>query len=148
MNPTAPLAGGKPAQKTILIVDDQVEILEFMALILEDAGYRILQASDPFEAQHFGLNGTKIDLLVTDFQMPEMYGVELAEWFPTVCPDIKTLIVTGARTAYNAFCLDGRSFPCLEKPFTPAQLAAKVREVLNGSAIVPINPEQASQPRV
>jgi len=61
--------------KTILIVDDFKNTRFVIKFTLQNAGYDTLEAEDGREALKF-FNGTKIDLIVTDFNMPEMNGLE------------------------------------------------------------------------
>lgn len=115
----------------ILVVDDDDGLRNLMALIFRMAGYHVTDTPDPFMAQSLAFQGETFDLLVTDFQMPEMNGVELAEWYGANQPETKVLIVTGAVAALKEFLEGGVSdFPCLQKPFSPTVLLARVKELL------------------
>lgn len=118
------------AMPTVLVVDDQDETRWMMAAVLEDAGYRVVSAADAFEAQLSDPEPSHFDLVVTDFQMPRMNGVELAGWIRSSCPKMPILIVTGDRAMLDKFTRSACIYPCLNKPFTSQQLLAKVREMM------------------
>jgi two-component system chemotaxis response regulator CheY len=63
-------------EKTILIVDDSESIREVVSFTLENAGYKVLIGIDGVDALQF-LNGNPIDLILTDFHMPNMDGISL-----------------------------------------------------------------------
>lgn len=128
-------ARAKPLQgtQTILLVEDDALVRKFSVLALEQYGYRVLKASDGEEAlslaaAHVG----RIDLLVTDVVMPGMSGLQLAEAMCIRLPQMKVLYLSGYTD--DAVARHGVSFSdmaFLQKPFTPAVLAAKVRAVLD-----------------
>jgi CheY-like chemotaxis protein len=107
-------------------------------LILKNNGYRLLEASGGPEALELSRrHAGPIDLLLTDVIMPEMTGRELADRLRESRPSIKVLYVSG----YTADVIgrEGvleKGVDYLPKPFTPADLAAKVREVLGQAKAV------------
>ncbi|MDO8736988.1 MAG: ATP-binding protein, partial [Thermoleophilia bacterium] len=119
--------------ETVLIVEDDPEILNISRIVLEKAGYQVLSASSPVTAlnlaeQHQGV----ISLLVTDVIMPEMNGKALRDRLVASRPGIKVLFMSGytADVITHRGVLDpGVMF--LQKPFSVNELAAKVREVLD-----------------
>ncbi len=120
--------------ETILLVEDEPALREMAGTLLERLGYTVLAASNGIEAlglQEAHLPG-RIDLLFTDFVMPQMNGKELAERVHATSPHTRTLF-TSAFTA-NAISHQGvlnQGTALLQKPFTPAALAQKLREVLD-----------------
>ncbi len=123
-----------PPKETILVVDDELEVLALVADILHAKGYTVLRASDPREA--FRLARTQSDpihLLVTDVVMPFMNGRELAEELRTIRPGVKVLFMSAYTTDvvedYGIRVAPGEPF--LIKPFTAVDLANKVRAVLD-----------------
>jgi PAS domain S-box-containing protein len=120
--------------ETVLVVEDEEQLLELSCAALEMYGYSILSAKSPGEAIVLcERTNKKIDLLITDVVMPGMNGKELKERLDTLKPGMKTIFMSGytAEVVANRGILnEGVHF--LQKPFTPQTLAKKVREVLNG----------------
>jgi len=119
--------------ETILLVEDEPEILELGRLMLESFGYSVVTSSTPAEAisladQHAG----GINLLVTDVVMPGMNGRELAENILTRYPDMSCLFMSGYTAdviAHRGVLDEGVQF--IQKPFSMQKLAGKVREALD-----------------
>ncbi len=66
-------------QKKLVVVEDSESIREAVVFALQESGYQVVAASNGQEATAL-FNGDKIDLLLTDFHMPEMNGLELIKW--------------------------------------------------------------------
>ena len=119
--------------ETILVVEDQQDILELISMSLSDSGYKVLVASDGNEAMKLVVNYKKtIHLLLTDVIMPNINGQELAENLSVVYPDLKVIFMSGY--ADNAIARLGvldvdQNF--IQKPFTPLELVKKIQEILN-----------------
>jgi len=129
-----PVAATPPrGTETLLVVEDQLQVREVVTRYLEAMGYTVVAASTPSEAeQRFAQLGQSVALLLTDVVLPERTGWELYERLSAGCPGLKVLYMSGyTETAVNrsSNLLEGAAF--LQKPFTPAALAAKVREVLD-----------------
>ena len=118
--------------EVVLLVEDDDQLRTLTRNVLQRAGYRVLEAATPGEAiliseQHVGA----IDLLLTDVVMPRMGGHPLALRLAERRPDMKVLYVSGYTddmVLRHGVELGQLAF--LAKPFTPASLCAKVREVL------------------
>jgi two-component system cell cycle sensor histidine kinase/response regulator CckA len=132
--PTVPTDGARPAgSETILLAEDEHVVRKLVQEILQQAGYTVLTASDGREAlrlskDHHGA----IDLLVTDVVMPGMSGRDVAERLWLARPDTKVLYMSGYTdvAVFDPSVLDpGSAF--LQKPFSSADLAQKVREILD-----------------
>lgn len=117
---------GAEAQ-TILVVDDYRSLCDVIARMLRPRGYRVLTASSGGEAQALARENARIDLLLTDLEMPEMRGDELAAWFRATRPETRILFMSSQRAALQAF----EPLHFLEKPFSAHGLVTKMREVLN-----------------
>ncbi len=126
-----PLASDN-ATATILLVEDDPAVRRVAARILRERGYSIMECDGANQARRWcGELGSTIDLLLTDVVMPEVGGTALAEELCSSYPRMRVLYMSGfPRTsqAYEDFVAGNKPF--IEKPFTPATLLAKVREVL------------------
>jgi two-component system cell cycle sensor histidine kinase/response regulator CckA len=115
--------------ETILLVDDQPQLLAMMRTFLEKMGYTVLAANSPGEAVRIaGEFAGEIHLLLTDVMMPEMNGLELARKLQASRSGMKVLYISGY-TEQNLEDLSGAegSAAFLEKPFALEDLALKVR---------------------
>ncbi len=124
------------ARDTILVVEDESMVRDFMAQILRTAGYRILTASKGMEAILVSTNYQEdIHMLLTDVVMPGMSGRELAETLVSLRPGIKVLYVSGYTddAVLQHGVLVGK-VAFLNKPFSSRDLLAKVRDVLKARA--------------
>ena len=119
--------------ETILVVEDDEEVLNLEQRIIKGHGYSVLKAQDGEEAMRVGeQHDGPIHLMVTDVVMPKMSGKELAEQLRSLYPEMKVLYISGYtdNIIFHHGVLDtGAAF--LQKPFTPEVLAGKVREMLD-----------------
>jgi CheY-like chemotaxis protein len=116
--------------QTILVVDDDRSIREFVRLVLEDAGYRVLSAADGREALELTQRvGRDVALVITDINMPVMDGDDLAERLLRQRPDRPVVRTTGGDVDDVA-----GSLPILRKPFTPDDLERLVARLLEPPA--------------
>jgi CheY-like chemotaxis protein len=126
--------GARKAWETILLVEDEENVRRPLGEILNSHGYNVLVAADAAQALELSRQHTgPIHLMVTDILMAGMSGVELAERLSYDRAGMKVLFATG----YPAGVAEGSSLtredtPLLKKPFSGRDLAAKVREVLDG----------------
>jgi len=124
---------GSGRGETVLVVEDQPEILEITQMILELLGYRVLAARTPGEALQLAEHHAgELRLLLTDVIMPEMNGPELVARLRPLCPHLKHLFMSG----YTADVIAQRGVPdrnlhFLQKPFSMKDLAARVRAALD-----------------
>ena len=138
--PKPPQAELKPfgAKKTVAVVDDDPMMLNVLARILQRENFQLLMASGgPEIIQKLTNHDGEVDLLVTDYAMPDMQGRELADHVRQRFPALKVLYQTGFSDMLfeNRVELEeGAAF--LEKPFTARGLREAARLVLFGS----INP--------
>lgn len=113
-------------QLTVLVVDDEDLLRRFIARVMADDGYRVLEAANGIEAlAWFGNGGSPIHLVITDILMPGMGGVELATQLALRSPPPPVLFVTGGHDHSD---LPG---PVLWKPFLPSHLSTMVRQLLD-----------------
>jgi len=122
--------------ETLLLVEDEPEILHVARRILERHGYHVLIAATPAEAiLQATEHAAEIRLLVSDVIMPEMNGRDLARRLIALIPDLKCLFMSGYTADYIAHhgVLDeGVHF--IQKPFSKKAFTEMVRQVLDSSA--------------
>src|ERR1035437_6242236 len=128
-----PVLGGK---ETVLVVEDQAEVRKYAVAVLNSYGYRVIQAENAGEALLLrGRERGRIDLVLTDVVMPNVSGRELAHRLETLQPGIKVLFMsgyTGNVIEHQGVLEEGAAF--IQKPFSPEELAGKVRAVLGPPA--------------
>jgi CheY-like chemotaxis protein len=122
--------------ETILLVEDEEAVRAVASESLRMLGYTVLEAGTPAEALHIAQSHPEpIQLLLTDVVLPTISGRELAEIIKRLHPEIKVLYVSGYTEntiVHHGVLEEGIHF--LPKPYTPSQLAAKVRQVLDSLA--------------
>ena len=131
----APVPAGEPASadplhgsETILVVEDQDDVRKLIVQILRAHGYRVLEAADGYQALDEAAHHPEVlDLMIADVVMPGMPGPELARRLVSVHPGTRVLFTSGYSETRKGL---ESSVPYLAKPFTPAGLVGKVREVL------------------
>ncbi len=119
---------------TILLVEDEEAVRSFAARALEGRGYSVLQAGTGAEAlEVLGAHDGDIDLVVSDVVMPEMDGPTLLTRLREKLPDIKIIFISGyAEEAFKNNLEGDENFAFLPKPFSLKQLAAAVKDALEG----------------
>lgn len=118
--------------ETILLVDDEIEILNLNNTILSNKGYKVLCSNNADEAIKVLEEGGNIDLLFTDIVMPGRFnGFELAEKALTLRPRLKVLFTTGYARALGEDTRARWGRNILQKPFRSVDMTRKVREVLD-----------------
>jgi CheY-like chemotaxis protein len=121
-----------PGRGTVLIVDDEVDLLEVAVTYLEEMGCTVLAAVDGPSALEVVARLAELDLLVTDVVMPGgMNGVVLAQQMRQQYPDLTVIYASGfpasALAERSQLPLDG---PLVNKPYRKAQLTAAVHQAL------------------
>jgi CheY-like chemotaxis protein len=121
------------ATETILVAEDEPAVRELVKQTLEQLGYRVLEATDGYEALRVVEQHTShIHLLLTDVIMPLMNGHELATRLRSVRPGIKVLYMSGYADDVLAFHgIDRPEIAFIQKPFTASELAGKVDILLS-----------------
>ena len=130
-----PLSG----TETVMVVEDEEQLLDLAKSALEMYGYKVLAAKSPGDAiLLFEQADGKIDLLISDVVMPGMNGREMKERLMAIKPGMKAIFMSGYTAdvvTHRGVLEGGTNF--LQKPFTPVDLARKVREVLGNSKADP-----------
>ena len=125
----------QPIRDTILVVEDEPSLREMILAILERYGFAMLEAASADEAMEIvAENPAAVDLVLTDVMLRGDSGHELSESLQAVKPGLRTVFISGhslESLADRDILVPADAF--LEKPFSPAQLAAKVRSVLDSA---------------
>lgn len=116
----------------ILVVEDEDAVRAFVGRALEQDGHTVTSAADGGEGlDMLRSEGVEADLLLTDIQMPVMDGIALALNVAREKPELPILLMTGyAHQRERAHGLDTLIHDVVQKPFTLAEICAKVREAL------------------
>jgi CheY-like chemotaxis protein len=115
---------------TVLVVEDEEVVRSLVVQVLEGEGYKALVARDGEDALALA-EGRHVDLLLTDLTMPKIGGRELAERLRGTHPSLKVVYMSGyvdGDILSDGVLPPGTAF--LSKPFTFADLAEKVRDLL------------------
>ncbi len=116
---------------TILLVEDEDPLRAVVARMLAQAGYHVLDARTPAEAQQlFGAHQDDIALLLTDVVMPEMNGPALAQRLVALRPALRVLFVSGYTQDIPVLHASGTRSRFLAKPFTAVTLLGAVSELI------------------
>ena len=120
--------------KTILVADDESHILHVVSLKLRNAGFRVVTARDGQEAFELA-HQEKPDLLITDYHMPQLSGLELCQ---RLKQDATTNHIPAIMLTARGYHLEPADteksgiLRMLSKPFSPRQLLETVNQVLDG----------------
>jgi len=133
---TLEMAAAEPNPRTVLLVDDNDYVRQMIGVILELAHYRVLEAGSGAQALHISdQHQGAIDLLLTDMQMPEMKGDELAEEIVERRPGIKVLCMSGDLGVLLDRCTAAKDVPFIAKPFRSEELLGRIASLIqNGRA--------------
>jgi DNA-binding response OmpR family regulator len=116
--------------RTIFVVEDEAIVREMVALVLEDSGFRVLQASSFDEAELiWRAQKGAVDLLFTDIGLPGVSGLDLAREFKSEKPTLGIIISSGGHDAVTSELVDlVTEDNLLNKPYTPKKLLDAVRK--------------------
>lgn len=113
---------------TILLVDDDPLISDSTAYLLEDLGHEVIETDSGANALEVLSSGRKVDLLITDYSMPKMTGMQLAHAARELRPDLPIVIATGYADLPSGTTMD---IVRLRKPYQQHQLAAEIAKALS-----------------
>jgi two-component system cell cycle sensor histidine kinase/response regulator CckA len=127
-------AGSEPGREPVLVVEDEDIVRRLTCRALTAQGYRVLEAANGAEALAVvAARGGELDLVITDVVMPDLPGAELGRQLAEQFPALPVISVSGF--AAEEMVRRGQlapGAPILVKPFAPAELVARVREVVQG----------------
>lgn len=124
-------AQGARSGETVLVVEDEIAVRMLVIEVLEELGYRVLEALDGTTALPYLQSDQRIDLLLSDIGLPGISGRQLAEIARQLRPQLKVLFITGY--APDAEVRDDFLAPgmdMLTKPFSIDILGARVRQLI------------------
>ena len=124
--------------KKVLVVDDEIHIVHVVAIKLRNNGYEVLSASDGSQAYELACS-EKPDIIVSDYQMPVMTGLELIEKVreTEAIKDIPVILLTARSFAIEEDQKQQLQISeCLSKPFSPKELLRSVEDILYRQAVV------------
>lgn len=122
--------GGGTVQ-TVMLVDDDPDILECYEEILRTCGYRVISQLSGTNALSVIQSGILPDLVVTDYKMPDMNGLELIRQLGRIAPFVPAILMTGHvdHETHQAAC--GLGVDCIQKPNSGTNLAGIIRRALD-----------------
>ncbi len=129
---TASLTSAAPP--TVLVVDDEADVLRLVEAILAEQGYNVVLAKGADTAiRTFDRLQHKPDLVLTDVVMPGMSGPMLVDHLLSIQPDVRVLFMSGYddRQVVQKYVVE-KGFALIPKPFTLQRLAEAVKDVLEG----------------
>ena len=131
--PSTPITEASPSgRESVLLVEDEEPVRTFIRRALEMLGYAVHEASGGDAAIKALEAGQAADILITDMIMPGLAGTGLAERARALRPGLRVLYISGyADQSLVRQALDDQDAQFLQKPFSPAQLAQRVRNVLD-----------------
>ena len=122
--------------KKILVADDEIHIVQVVSIKLRNNGFEVITAENGREAYELACS-EKPDMVITDYQMPEMSGLELIESLRDT-PDVAGIPVVMLTARGFAIEDDLRErlkiSECLSKPFSPRELLQSVTDILSQTA--------------
>jgi CheY-like chemotaxis protein len=118
---------------TVLLIDDEEMVINISEMMLENLGYKVLKAHSGIEGvQLFEKNQSKIDLIISDLEMPKMNGEEVMDRLREIDPQIKVMLSSGALTDTDEQIVMNKGFNgFLKKPYNLDTLSEKMAEILN-----------------
>jgi len=120
-------AAAAPAHPTVLLVDDNRDLLHFLERLMADAGWRLLTAESATEAKRL-VAENKPNAALLDYMLPDGNGVELGVEFLQTVPQMLVIVMTGTilPPEEEALC-EEHNFPVLRKPFLASDVMNQIR---------------------
>ncbi len=126
------------ASKKVLVVDDEIHIVHVVAIKLRNNGYEVIMAGNGAEAFEIACE-QKPDIIVTDYQMPVMSGLEFVGKLRDneATKDIPVILLTARSFAIEDEQKSDLGIShCLSKPFSPKELLENIEDILYQKALV------------
>jgi len=125
-------------ERKVLVVDDEIHIVHVVAIKLRNNGFEVITAANGAEAFDLACE-ERPDIIVTDYQMPVMSGLELVEKIrenestrdiPVILLTARSFAISDEQKQYL------RISQCVSKPFSPKELLRNIEDVLHSQAVV------------
>ncbi len=136
-------------KRTILVADDETHILNVVSIKLKNAGFDVVTAEDGAEAYALA-RSVRPDLVITDYQMPRLSGLELCSKLkadPLTCDTPVIMLTARGFALAEADRTGGNLCQVVAKPFSPRQILACVCELLGEPAPAMSVAETRGEPR-
>jgi DNA-binding NtrC family response regulator len=119
-----------PAHPTVLLVDDNRDLLRFLERLMADAGWKLLTAENATDAKRL-MQEEKPNAALLDYMLPDGNGVELGVEFLQTVPGMLVIVMTGTilPSEEEALC-EEHDFPVLRKPFLASDVMNQIRSRL------------------
>ncbi len=119
-------------QKTVLIVDDEIELVNFLTEFLNRKGYRCRPCASSSDAlRTYRASPSKYELVITDQTMPELTGIQLIQKIRQIRPTQKIILATGYSDEIDQQRADDMGIEFMQKPISTASLLEVISRVLN-----------------
>jgi CheY-like chemotaxis protein len=133
---------GHGSRRRILVVDDEPSICTVLVSVLASLGYEPIALADPRAAlRMIETARPKLDLLITDFAMPHMSGLELIRRSKALQPELKTVLASG-EVDQPEDTIEPRPDAYLEKPFSTRALAQLLGSLVGREPATPVAPSK------
>ncbi|MHC4743918.1 MAG: response regulator [Planctomycetota bacterium] len=126
------------AERRVLVVDDEMHIVHVVAIKLRNNGYEVITANNGAEALELARQENP-DIVVTDYQMPVMSGLELVKELrgDDITKSIPVILLTARSFAISKEEQEAlRISTCLSKPFSPRELLGDIEDILHKNELV------------
>jgi CheY-like chemotaxis protein len=119
--------------KTFLLIDDEPMVTDICEMMLKHLGHEVIKAYSGSEGlQLYEANRNRIDLIISDFNMPGMNGQEVVDKLRVIDHSVKVLLSSGGLSVTHEEDAIGRGFNgFLQKPYSLDALSDKIAEILN-----------------
>jgi ATP-dependent Clp protease ATP-binding subunit ClpA len=119
-----------PSHPTVLLVDDNRDLLQFLERLMAESGWDLMAAESAGQAREM-VARRKPNAALLDYMLPDGNGVELAQQLKQIIPSLKVIMMTGSMLApeEEAIC-EEHEFPVLRKPFLAADVMNQIRGLL------------------